>query len=88
LDVVLICDDFENWLGTRLAPTTLFNYPTVASLSEHLGQTKTPDIVPMVAKAPRDDLRAEIESWTPEELEAFVAQEAAKWAGQTHRRAA
>jgi acyl carrier protein len=88
LDVVLICDDFENWLGTRLAPTTLFNYPTIASLAEHLGQPETLPIVSLAKELPRDRLREEIERWTPDELEAFVAQEAAKWASQTHGRAA
>lgn len=88
LDVVLICDDFENWLGTQLAPTTLFNYPTIASLAEHLGSGEAPQVLPLVAEATRDPLREEIERWSPDELEAFIAQEAAKWAAQSHRRAA
>jgi acyl carrier protein len=28
--------DLEDWLGTRLDPTLLYDYPTVAALAKHL----------------------------------------------------
>ncbi|MCU0568044.1 MAG: acyl carrier protein [Oculatellaceae cyanobacterium Prado106] len=28
--------DLEDWLGTKLDPTLLYDYPTVAALSKHL----------------------------------------------------
>jgi acyl carrier protein len=30
--------DLEDWLGTRLDPTLLYDYPTVAALSKHLAE--------------------------------------------------
>jgi acyl-CoA synthetase (AMP-forming)/AMP-acid ligase II/acyl carrier protein len=30
--------DLENWLGRRLSPVVLWNYPTVESLARHLGE--------------------------------------------------
>jgi acyl carrier protein len=28
--------DLENWLGTKLDPTLLYDYPTIESLAQHL----------------------------------------------------
>jgi acyl carrier protein len=30
--------DLEDWLGTKLDPTLLYDYPTVASFSQHLAE--------------------------------------------------
>lgn len=33
---VVLTGDLENWLGTEIEPTLLYDYPTVEALVEHL----------------------------------------------------
>ena len=35
---LMLVGDLENWLGRRLSPVVLWNYPTVESLARHLGE--------------------------------------------------
>lgn len=37
LDAVELCLELEHWLERPLSPTIIFNYPTINSLSDHLG---------------------------------------------------
>ena len=89
LDVVMICDEFEQWLGQRLPPTMLYNYPTIAALSEKLGAPcDEPVILPFSQSPNQDCLRTEVDQLADNELEAFIAAEMAQLANQTQRRAA
>ncbi len=88
LDMVLICDEFERWLGGQLPPTTIFNYPTIAALAEHLGRASELRVVTFRADAEEDPLRKEIEQLSNRELEEFVAREMAKLTGPPNQRAA
>jgi len=89
LDVVLICTQFEEWLGERLPPTTIYNYPTIAALAERLGQSGEPQhISSFSADAENDPLRREIERLSDHELEAFIAEEMVKFSSKTYGRAA
>lgn len=35
----VLAADLENWLGCRLSPTLLWNYPTIEALAQHLSET-------------------------------------------------
>jgi phthiocerol/phenolphthiocerol synthesis type-I polyketide synthase C len=41
VQAVGLAGDLEHWLGRRLSPTLLFEYPTIEKLARHLGQTET-----------------------------------------------
>ncbi len=36
--LIAMSGDLEQWLGLRVDPTLLYDYPTIAQLSEHLAQ--------------------------------------------------
>ena len=33
--------DLEDWLGTEVDPTVIYDYPTVTALAQYLGETKS-----------------------------------------------
>ncbi|GAB1543926.1 hypothetical protein NUACC21_66020 [Scytonema sp. NUACC21] len=39
LATVGMSDDLQGWLGRKLKPTLLYDYPTVEALSQHLAET-------------------------------------------------
>lgn len=40
-EAVMLSGDLEDWLGRRLSPTLVYEYPTIAALAQHLGQDST-----------------------------------------------
>jgi acyl-CoA synthetase (AMP-forming)/AMP-acid ligase II/acyl carrier protein len=88
LDIVLICDDFERWLGKRLPPTTVFNYPTIAAVAEQFGEADETSLLSFSAEREPDLLREQTNQLTQRELEEFIAQQMAKLTDAADRRAA
>jgi acyl carrier protein len=39
---VSLSGDLERWLGRRLSPTLVWDYPTIDALAEHLGAAASP----------------------------------------------
>jgi len=37
-EAVVISGELQEWLGKRVAPTALWDHPTIDALSEHLGE--------------------------------------------------
>lgn len=37
-EAVMLSGDLEEWLGRRLSPTLVYEYPSIAALAQHLGQ--------------------------------------------------
>lgn len=87
MDMVLICVEFEQWLGRSMPPTMIYNFPTVGALAEHLGEGPKPVLLPLTTPV-RDDLRAAVAESSEDELAAFVAREMEKAARADQRRAA
>lgn len=88
LDVVLICAEFEEWLGERLPPTMIYNYPTIEALTNRLGRAENPSFLPFRSETVKDTLQAEIDQLSHHALEAFIAEEMAKATESANRRAA
>jgi acyl transferase domain-containing protein/acyl-CoA synthetase (AMP-forming)/AMP-acid ligase II/thioesterase domain-containing protein/acyl carrier protein len=42
LQVVHIAGELETWLGRRLSPTLLYEYPTIEAIAQHLSETLVP----------------------------------------------
>ena len=87
VDAVEIAAELENWLGRRMPPTAIYNYPNIATLAEWL--TKPPrDEAPVITPPrqthiPLGDLNPErlfedVRNMTDDDIKAFVLQEMAK----------
>jgi acyl-CoA synthetase (AMP-forming)/AMP-acid ligase II/acyl carrier protein len=87
LDAVEIAAALERWLGRKLSPTAIYNYPTIAALA---GWLATPDLrvdgagdapaAPFYPPAEVDSQRllAQVRAMSDEDIEGFLAQELAK----------
>jgi acyl carrier protein len=93
LDAVEIAAALERWLGRRLSPTAIYNYPTIAALARWLAIPVSPSgglSVPAAASllsCPLDDLDAErllaqVRRMTDQDIEEFLALELAKQQGK------
>jgi acyl-CoA synthetase (AMP-forming)/AMP-acid ligase II len=87
---VALSGELEVWLGRRLSPTLIYNYPTTFSLSRHLAgcdgptsrtRTRTPG-ASATAQA-LDEIRAralsQVEGSSDDEMDRLIAQEVAKY---------
>ncbi len=89
LDAVEIAAALERWLGRRLSPTAIYNYPTIAALAGWLATPLSPDdaggAVPAAAfslyppmEVDAEQLLAQVRNMSDQEVERFLAQELAK----------
>ena len=87
LDAVEIAAALERWLGRRLTPTAIYNYPTIAALAHWLATPASPEgiadpLPPHFTSPPvaldSKQLLAEVRGMTDQDLEGFLAQELAK----------
>jgi acyl carrier protein len=95
VDVVEIAADLESWIGRRLSPTAIYNYPTVAALARWLASSQ-PDSAPPQEDRPEtgpieseplrasvlqesDSFAGEVRGMTDAEMEAFIANEMASF---------
>ena len=86
VDAVEITADLERWLGRRLSPTAIYNYPNIDALANWLASppldpqpsTRLPE-----ARIPVDELDSQrllddVRRMTEDEMQAFILQEMAK----------
>ncbi|MCU0488764.1 MAG: acyl carrier protein [Anaerolineales bacterium] len=78
-DAVMLSGDLEEWLDRRFSPTLVYEYPTIAALTEFLASEQTSKPVragnPAVAvesNALLDDRLADLEQLSDEEAEALL----------------
>jgi acyl-CoA synthetase (AMP-forming)/AMP-acid ligase II/acyl carrier protein len=86
LDAVEIAADLERWLGRRLSPTAIYNYPNIAALALWLASPSL-DSGTAAASHPAElaavdldpqRLLQDVRQMTEQEMNAFIAQEMAK----------
>jgi acyl-CoA synthetase (AMP-forming)/AMP-acid ligase II/acyl carrier protein len=86
LDAVEIAADLERWLGRRLSPTAIYNYPNIAALASWLASppldsgtaaTSRPAQLTAVNLDPQRLLQ-DVRQMTEQEMNDFIAQEMAK----------
>lgn len=90
LDAVEIATSLEQWLGRRLSPTAIYNYPTIAALAQWLASAPRDEDVDVASQpipwtpveVDPERLQTEVQSMTEEEMEAFIALEMAKQEGK------
>jgi acyl carrier protein len=90
LDAVEIAAGLERWLGRRLSPTAIYNYPNIAALAHWLASPPRNSTVapasPLAESAALEmdpqRLLQDVRRMTEQELNAFVAQEMAKQEGK------
>ena len=88
LDAVEIAAALERWLGRRLSPTAIYNYPTIAALAHWLAMPVTtseskgnaPANMPIFPPASlnSEQLLAEVRTMSDRDIEGFLASELAK----------
>jgi acyl carrier protein len=49
---VSLSGDLERWLGRRLPPTLVWDYPTIDALADHLGAVASPPASDMDSRSP------------------------------------
>ncbi|MGO8747212.1 MAG: AMP-binding protein [Thermoguttaceae bacterium] len=85
LDAVEIAAELESWLRRPLAPTAIYNYPTISALAQWLaGSPADAQPAPEGSAAPwtpeefePDRIRDEVREMTEDEMEAFIRNESA-----------
>ena len=86
VDAVEIAADLERWLGRRVPPTAVYNFPNINALAQWLAYP-TSDRAPAVRFAPAGSLLGDegsqqllddVRSMTEEDMSAFILQEMAK----------
>lgn len=79
-DAVSLSGDLEDWLGRRLSPVLLYQYPTIRELALHLAPAISPP--PLTnADPPQDNLndsRPHIDEMSDAEAEALLLQKLAQ----------
>ncbi len=87
LDAVEIAAELERWLGRRLSPTAIYNYPNIAALARWLAsplarcRSRRPRSQPVAVAGGGSDpqrLLDDVRHMTEEEMKAFILQEMAK----------
>ena len=86
VDAVEIAAELEHWLGRRISPTAIYNYPNIAALTQWLSgpppEAKTPaasrQIALPIAGANEQRLLEDVRQMTEEEMQAFILKEMAK----------
>jgi acyl-CoA synthetase (AMP-forming)/AMP-acid ligase II/acyl carrier protein len=86
VDAVEIAAELEQWLGRRISPTAIYNYPNIAALAEWLSVPpleSQPASSRRQASIPVEEFNAErilddVRRMTEEEMRAFIMQEMAK----------
>jgi acyl-CoA synthetase (AMP-forming)/AMP-acid ligase II/acyl carrier protein len=90
LDAVEIAAALERWLGRRLSPTAIYNYPNIAALAHWLASpprnSAAAPASPLAESAALEmdpqRLLQDVRRMTEQELNAFVAEEMAKQEGK------
>ncbi len=79
VDAVEIAAELEQWMGHRMSPTAIYNYPNIAALAEWLAAPQvdaapTDSPSPAVTAAPLDDQQIldEVRQMTQDEMQAFI----------------
>jgi myxalamid-type polyketide synthase MxaE and MxaD len=86
LDAVEIAAELEQWLGRRMSPTVVYNYPCIATLAEWLAHPPAAEesfgeqdqARLSLADVPPERLLDEVRNMTEEDMQAFILQEMAK----------
>jgi acyl-CoA synthetase (AMP-forming)/AMP-acid ligase II/acyl carrier protein len=86
VDAVEIAGELEGWLGRRISPTAIYNYPNIAALTQWLcgppPEAKTPatsrQISGPIAGANEQRLLSDIRQMSEEEMQTFILKEMAK----------
>ena len=79
-DAVSLSGDLEDWLGRRLSPILLYQYPTIRELAVHLAPAASPSPV-VDTDLPQDapnELRLNIDEMSDAEAEALLLQKLAQ----------
>jgi len=81
VDAVEIAAELERWLGRRISPTVIYNYPNIAGLAQSLAQRDDHAFVPPPHAAAFETnperLLADVRGMTNDDLEAFLREELA-----------
>ena len=86
VDAVEIAADLERWLGRRISPTAVYNFPNINALAQWLANP-SPEGEPLAAwhqprvalgDAHSQQLLDDVRSMTQEDMNAFILQELAK----------
>ena len=88
LDAVEVAASLERWLGRRLSPTAIYNYPTIAALARWLANSAAPNgadrpapkrhFIHPPAALDSEQLLTHVRSMTDQDIEGFLARELAK----------
>jgi len=86
VDAVEIAADLERWLGRRMSPTAVYNYPNIAALAQWLAtpptetsQTfKVHPAHPSLAEIDPEQLLHDVRHMSEADMQAFVLEEMAK----------
>jgi len=86
VDAVEIAADLERWLGRRMSPTAIYNYPSIAALAQWLANPPhddEPRVTPHQARNMLADplpgrLLDDVRNMTVEDIETFIQQEMSK----------
>jgi acyl carrier protein len=89
MDAVQIVADLERWLGRRLSPTAVYNYPNIAALARYLANDpprpdKAGPHVDVDSAAPEgtpEEILREVKELSQDEIETYILQEMAKQEG-------
>ena len=76
-DAIGLSGDLEDWLGRRLSPTLLYQYPTIDALASHLAADH-PASGPAAPAAPAHARTAELATLSDEEVEALLLEKLAQ----------
>jgi acyl carrier protein len=85
LDAVQMAEDLERWLGRRMSPTAIYNYPNIAALSRWLADSGSTGKAISDAAEPRGMLEntnpdsfEDVRNMTEADMKAFILEEMAK----------
>ncbi len=86
VDAVEIAADLERWLGRRMSPTAVYNYPNIAALAQWLANPpvemapsfKVHPAHPALAETDPEQLLHDVRHMSEADMQAFVLEEMAK----------
>ena len=86
VDAVEIAAELECWLGRRISPTAIYNYPNIAALAQWLSTPLPEARAPAASRqvsvaatnADEQHLLDDVRQMTEEEMQAFILKEMAK----------